>query len=99
MSKEGENREKERKSRRHNRRNPVAGRGPVLGSREPGVRRYAGGRCGAAASVHAAKPAAPAAGQGEEDVIEALKRYKELLDQGVITQEEFDRKKEQLLGQ
>lgn len=44
-------------------------------------------------------PAAPAAGQGEEDVIEALKRYKELLDQGVITQEDFDRKKAQLLGQ
>ena len=32
-------------------------------------------------------------------MIEALKRYKELLDQGVITQEEFDRKKAQLLGQ
>lgn len=50
-------------------------------------------------SAPAAMPAAPAAGQGEEDVIEALKRYKELLDQGVITQEDFDRKKAQLLGQ
>ena len=45
-----------------------------------------------------APAAVPAAGQGEEDVIEALKRYKELLDQGVITQEDFDRKKAQLLG-
>lgn len=50
-------------------------------------------------SAPAAMPAAPVTGQGEEDVIEALKRYKELLDQGVITQEEFDRKKAQLLGQ
>lgn len=47
----------------------------------------------------AAMPAAPAAGKDEEDVIEALKQYKELLDQGVITQEEFDRKKARLLGQ
>lgn len=50
-------------------------------------------------SAPAAMPAAPAAEKGEEDVIEALKRYKELLDQGVITQEDFDRKKAQLLGQ
>jgi predicted Zn-dependent peptidase len=27
-----------------------------------------------------------------------LKKYKELLDQGIITQEEFDAKKKQLLG-
>ena len=32
------------------------------------------------------------------DSIEELKRYKELLDTGVITQEEFDAKKKQLLG-
>lgn len=29
---------------------------------------------------------------------EELKNYKELLDSGVITQEEFDAKKKQLLG-
>lgn len=29
---------------------------------------------------------------------EELKRYKELLDSGVITQEEFDAKKKQILG-
>lgn len=29
---------------------------------------------------------------------EELKKYKELLDQGIITQEEFDAKKEQLLA-
>ena len=32
------------------------------------------------------------------DSIEELQRYKELLDTGVITQEEFDAKKKQLLG-
>ena len=32
------------------------------------------------------------------DSIDELKRYKELLDTGVITQEEFDAKKKQLLG-
>ena len=32
------------------------------------------------------------------DSIEHLKRYKQLLDAGVITQEEFDAKKKQLLG-
>ncbi len=39
-------------------------------------------------------PAAPAAGSP----IEELKQYKELLDMGIITQEEFDAKKKQLLG-
>lgn len=29
---------------------------------------------------------------------EQLKQYKELLDNGIITQEEFDTKKKQLLG-
>ena len=30
--------------------------------------------------------------------VEELKKYKELLDGGIITQEEFDAKKKQLLG-
>ena len=34
----------------------------------------------------------------ENSVIDQLKQYKELLDSGVITQEEFDAKKKQLLG-
>lgn len=34
----------------------------------------------------------------DKEIIEALKQYKELLDLGVITQEEFDRKKLRLLG-
>lgn len=34
----------------------------------------------------------------KNDTVEELKRYKELLDSGVITQEEFDAKKKQLLG-
>jgi hypothetical protein len=33
----------------------------------------------------------------EADKIEALKKYKELKDQGIITEEEFDAKKSQLL--
>lgn len=36
--------------------------------------------------------------KSETDIIEALKQYKELLDSGVITQEEFDTKKKELLG-
>ena len=34
----------------------------------------------------------------ENSSIDQLKQYKELLDDGVITQEEFDAKKKQLLG-
>ncbi|MBQ6677121.1 MAG: SHOCT domain-containing protein [Clostridia bacterium] len=34
----------------------------------------------------------------KSDIPEDLKKYKELLDSGVITQEEFDAKKKQLLG-
>ncbi len=40
-------------------------------------------------------------GQGaslDKDPVETLKVYKELLDSGIITQEEFDQKKSQLLG-
>jgi predicted Zn-dependent peptidase len=32
------------------------------------------------------------------DEADQIKKYKELLDSGVITQEEFDAKKKQLLG-
>ena len=35
---------------------------------------------------------------GEEKVIADILRYKDLLDSGIITQEEFDAKKKQLLG-
>ncbi len=41
--------------------------------------------------------AASASGVSELDTIAALKQYKELLDSGVITQDEFDAKKKQLL--
>lgn len=41
------------------------------------------------------KTAAPEAPKNEADV---LKKYKELLDSGIITQEEFNAKKKQLLG-
>ncbi|MBE6746149.1 MAG: SHOCT domain-containing protein [Ruminococcaceae bacterium] len=34
----------------------------------------------------------------EKNIAEALKEYKSLLDMGIITQEEFDVKKKQLLG-
>lgn len=35
---------------------------------------------------------------GQSDAAEELQKYKQLLDNGVITQEEFDAKKKQLLG-
>ena len=41
----------------------------------------------------AAAPAAPAVSGADE-----LKKFKELLDLGIITQEEFDKKKQQILG-
>ncbi len=36
--------------------------------------------------------------QNENDTIESIEKYKGLLDAGIITQEEFDAKKKQLLG-
>ena len=47
-----------------------------------------------------AKPVdqAPAPAEKPVDVVAELKRYKELLDSGILTQEEFDAKKKQLLG-
>ena len=48
------------------------------------------------AAAEAAKPAKP--NVSETDNVMALKQYKELLDSGVISQEEFDAKKKQLLG-
>ena len=45
--------------------------------------------------VYSAQPASPISNYGNADEI---KKYKELLDSGVITQEEFDAKKKQLLG-
>lgn len=41
---------------------------------------------------------AAASSNTDVDTAEALKTYKELLDSGVLTQEEFDAKKKQLLG-
>ncbi len=50
-------------------------------------------------STPAAEPAPAAAQQGAaKDVMEELKGYKALLDDGVITQEDYDAKKKQLLG-
>ncbi len=46
-----------------------------------------------------AAPAAPKPRMNEADVIHTLKEYKELLDSGVITHEEFEQKKRDLLGQ
>ena len=43
-------------------------------------------------------PAAPAAPKNNLGAAEELKTYKELLDAGAITQEEYDAKKKQLLG-
>ncbi|MBP3450538.1 MAG: SHOCT domain-containing protein [Spirochaetaceae bacterium] len=38
-----------------------------------------------------------AASQAEFDSVVVLKRYKKLLDEGVITQEDFDAKKKEIL--
>lgn len=45
-----------------------------------------------------AKTSAPETAQGRPSAAEELKQYKDLLDNGVITEEEFDAKKKQLLG-
>ena len=47
-----------------------------------------------------AKPATPAAspGKAKESYLDELERLASLRDQGIITQEEFDAKKKQLLG-
>ena len=53
----------------------------------------------AAPAVEAAAPVAPAApALDDATTAESLVTYKKLLDQGVITQEEFDAKKKQLLN-
>ncbi len=44
------------------------------------------------------KPAATTTIHQEQSQADELKKYKDLLDSGVITQEEFDAKKKQLLG-
>ena len=36
--------------------------------------------------------------EGSQSTADELKKFKELLDSGIITQEEFDAKKKQLLG-
>lgn len=46
----------------------------------------------------APQAAAPAAGGLQPETVEALKQLKDLLDAGILTQEEFDGKKKQLLG-
>ena len=47
--------------------------------------------------VPAAEPA-PASSFGDTEAILEIKRYKELLDQGIITEEEFAAKKKQIMG-
>ena len=44
------------------------------------------------------KKEASARGTIEKTDVERIKEFKELLDSGIITQEEFDAKKKQLLG-
>jgi hypothetical protein len=51
----------------------------------------------AAAAPQQPVPAQPAAG-ADDNSIEQLKQLAELKDQGILTQEEFDAKKKQILG-
>ena len=48
--------------------------------------------------VATAAPAATYSKQNEFDKVDSIVKYKELLDMGIITQEEFDAKKKQLLN-
>ena len=41
---------------------------------------------------------APVAAPSQDDMIEQLEKLGQLKDQGILTQEEFDAKKQQLLG-
>lgn len=43
-------------------------------------------------------PVAPVAAAAPVDTVTEIKRFKELLDQGIITEEEFAAKKRQILG-
>ena len=46
----------------------------------------------------AALPEAEKSQQNETDRFTEIKKYKELLDEGIISQEEFEKKKKELLG-
>ena len=51
------------------------------------------------AAAEAPSPvSSPVSSLGESETITEIKRYKELLDQGIITEEEFASKKKQLMG-
>lgn len=52
---------------------------------------------GAAGASYSAAPAAQASNSADQTA-DSIKKFKELLDAGIITQEEFDAKKKQLLG-
>lgn len=52
-----------------------------------------GAQQGAQQETQSAAAAAPA-----QDAVSQLKQYKQLLDDGVITQADFDAKKKQLMG-
>lgn len=51
-----------------------------------------------AVSAEPEVPAEPAVSANHVNDIEMLKKYKELLDAGILTQEEFDAKKKEILG-
>jgi hypothetical protein len=50
------------------------------------------------AAPQAVPPAAPPPAAAAEDPYEELKKAKELLDQGILTQAEFDVQKQKILG-
>ena len=52
----------------------------------------------AQSSETSSAPSQPASESGEEDYIEQLKKLAELRDTGIITSEEFEAKKKQILG-
>ena len=52
----------------------------------------------AAAQAPPEMPAAPAAAPAQDDTIEQIKQLAALKDQGILTEEEFTAKKDQILG-
>ncbi|CAB4924581.1 MAG: SPFH domain-containing protein [Actinobacteria bacterium] len=52
----------------------------------------------AAHSAPSPLPAAPSQGPSLDEQIEAVKKLKDLLDSGILTQDEFDTKKKQVMG-
>jgi membrane protease subunit (stomatin/prohibitin family) len=73
-------------------------RAAVLGATAHVARRAGAAQAQAAAPQQAAPPQAAPPTAPQEDPYAALEKAKELLDQGILTQAEFDAQKAKILG-